>query len=262
MLTVNYFSGSDLIGLIESLKLRDPADSCELIVTNNSIEEPLDVADSASLPIRIIPSPNIGFGAGINRAYDDSAGDILFITNPDVRVRPDTIRKAVSFLEEHPDVGIVLPMLRYPDGEFQPSVRRFYSWPVVLYARSPLRSIGEPPRFFREYLYEGIDLTHPSDVDWGLGGAMFLRRSDMEGEGIFDERFFLYFEDVDLCHKFWQRGKRVVYCPQIECQHDHRRSSKQPVSKAGWYHFQSMMRFIAKHRGLPKRPRKISTGAS
>lgn len=254
VLTVNYYSAVDLRRLVDSLREHAGGLPVELIITNNSADETLDIPGDSALPITIIPSPNVGFGAGINRAFRAARGETIFIANPDVLVTAGVVQGALDYLSANPDVGIVLPFLRYPDGEVQYSVRRFYSWPVVLYARSPLRAVAPQPKFFRDYLCHDIDRTRPSDVDWGLGGAMFLRRCDLEDEsaGIFDERFFLYFEDVDLCLRTWRRGKRVVYCPQLECVHDHRRSSKQPVSKAGWYHFQSLFRFVGKHGGLPR----------
>jgi len=257
VLTVNYQSGEDLRGLIESLRSHATGTDVEVIVTNNSPSEALDFArEERSFPVSIVDSPNVGFGAGINRAFRESRGEIIFIANPDVRINDETFPQARAYLEEHSDVGILLPLLRYPEGDVQLSIRRFYTWPVVMYARSPLRGIGPPPEFFRRYLYEGASRTQPRDVDWGLGAAMFLRRMDVVEAGeIFDERFFLYFEDVDLCYRMWRRGKRVVYCPRIECIHDHRRSSARPISKAGWRHFQSLLKFVAKHRGLPGRPR-------
>ncbi|MBX3396122.1 MAG: glycosyltransferase [Phycisphaerae bacterium] len=264
MLTVNYCSAQELRGLAASLRRHAGGLPIELIVTNNSPEQPVepagDLRSDQQLTVEILESENVGFGSGINLAYRKSRGDIIFIANPDVRVAENTLTRAESFLRTNDDVGVLMPRLRYPDGEIQPSIRRFYTWPVVLYARSPLRGIGPPPRFFREYLMEFADRDRQQDVDWGLGAAMFLRRAEIErltansnapGRGPFDERFFLYFEDVDLCCRVWQKGRRVVYLPEIECVHDHRRSSRRPLSRAGWHHFKSLIQFVAKYHGLP-----------
>lgn len=254
VLSVNYRSGDDLRMLWKSLRTHHVAGEVELVVTNNSPEERVELAGDSVVPVRVIDSENVGFGAGINIAFRASNGEYVMIANPDVRVTAGACREAVEYLDAHRDVGIVLPLLRYPDGEMQPSVRRFYTWPVVFWARSPFRGVGRPPWFFREYLYEGISLDGPTDVDWGIGGAMFLRRDDFPDGTIFDEQFFLYFEDVDLCLRVWRSGRRVVFCPGITCIHDHRRASRKPISKAGLHHFQSLLKFVLKHRGLPKRP--------
>lgn len=254
VLCVNYRSASELADLAESLRLYSSGHDVELIVTNNSPGEAIDVSAAPGLSVTVLPSQNVGFAAGINLALRRARGEILFVANPDVRVMPGALDAAVRFLERQGDVGLVLPLLRYPDGTLQASARRFYTWPVVLYARSPLRGLRWRPGFFRRYLCESLDRSGPTDVDWGLGGAMFLRRADLGDGPLFDERFFLYFEDVDLCLRMWQRGRRVVHCPEIECVHAHRRMSRTPFTQAGFHHLRSLLRFIIKHRGLPPRP--------
>jgi len=214
VLCVNYHSGSDLAELAASLGQHSSGHDVELMVTNNSPDESLDLPSAPGLSVTVLPSENVGFAAGINLAMGRAAGDILFVANPDVRVMPGALDGAVGILGREPDVGVVLPLLRYPDGALQSSVRRFYTWPVVLYARSPLRRLRWQPRFFRRYLCESLDRSGPVDVDWGLGGAMFLRRSDLGDRPLFDDRFFLYFEDVDFCLRTWQQGLRVVHCPR------------------------------------------------
>lgn len=255
VLTVNYHSSGDLTALADSLRKYAGGQEVELIIANNSADNAIDIPSDEHLTVSVLPSDNIGFAAGINLTFGRARGEVLFIANPDLRIVEGTLDAAVTFLGDHADVGIALPLLRYPEGDVQPSVRRFYTWPVVFYARSPLRALKIRPGFFRDYLCENLDRSRPSDVDWGLGGAMFLRRSDVDEAGIFDERFFLYFEDVDLCYRMWNRGRRVVYCPQIECVHAHRRHSGNPLSRAGWHHFRSLVEFVWKYRGLPRRPR-------
>lgn len=253
VLTVNYRAADDVAQLADSLRRNRGTEAVELVICNNSPDESLNISSTADLPTTILDEDNIGFGAGINRAFAASNGDRIFVCNPDVRVTEGTLAAGRSVLDDDTSIGILLPLLRYPDGTIQPSVRRFYTWPVVFYARSPVRGLSVTPQFFRDYLYEGIDRSAPREVDWGLGAAMFLRRKDIDTAGPFDERFFLYFEDVDLCVRTWSAGRRVVYWPQIECVHAHRRASRRALSAAGWYHFQSLCKFVAKHRGLPRR---------
>lgn len=255
VLTVNFRSSGDLAGLAESIREHRGANDVELIVTNNSPSDPIAAPGDDSLSITVVtPGGNVGFAAGINLAARQSRGDVLMIANPDVRISSGAFDEAVRFLFANADVGVVLPLLRSSDGTVQASVRRFYTWAVALYARSPLRLLSNRPAYFRRYLCEDLDRSRPTDVDWGLAAAMFLRRSDWPDGNLFDEQFFLYFEDVDLCFGVWQRGQRVVYCPQIECDHVHRRHSSNPFSAAGWHHFRSFTRFVWKHRGLPQRP--------
>jgi N-acetylglucosaminyl-diphospho-decaprenol L-rhamnosyltransferase len=256
VLCVNYRSADDVAGLADSLAAESADGSLELIVVNHSPDEPVHLPPAAAAIGRVVDRPNAGFAAGVNAAFVLSRGDLLFVANPDVRVEPNALRTARDFFDQNPDAAVLLPLLRYPDGRVQPSVRRFYTWPAALYARTPLRRLGLRPRFFRRYLYEDLDRSRPADVDWGLGGAMFIRRSDCEDGRVFDPRFFLYFEDVDLCMRLWRRGRRVVFCPQVQCIHAHRRGSAQPFGRHGWHHLVSFVRFIRKHGGLPPRPQR------
>ncbi len=256
VLTVNYRSSQDLAGLVESVHghLPSAGHEVELVVTNNSAGDQLRLPPTPGLRVTVLDSPNLGFAVGVNLAFRHSRGEFVMAANPDVRLTAGLLEGAVGYIEAHPEVGILLPLLRHPSGDVQRSVRRFYTWPTVLYARSPLRSLNCRPAFFRRYLYEDIDPAAPTPVDWGLGAAMFLRRRDCDRDGIFDERFFMYFEDVDLCYRMWQRGRSVLYCPHLECLHAHRRFSRNPFSISGWRHLRSLVRFVAKYRGLPRRP--------
>lgn len=254
VLTVNYRTEWDLARMAESLIEHRAGEEVELLITNNSPGQPLELPDASTLFTRIIERPNLGYARGINWAAEEARGDILFIANPDVRIGPGVLPRGRAFLEEHPDVGIVVPLLRSLDGSVQRSVRRFYTWRTSFYARLPLRGRIPDPKFFRDYLMLDDDLSRPTDVDWGLGGAMFLRRGDYPRGRIFDRRFFLYFEDVDLCYRAWRRGRRVVYHPGLCCEHRHRRQSSHILSRHALHHVAAMLRFVWKHGGFPQRP--------
>lgn len=253
VLTVNYQSAADVLGLAESLAAHRGDEAIELIVANHSPAEPVVVPPFAAAWMQVFAHPNRGFAAGINAALARAIGDLVVVMNPDVRATAGALTAARRALEAQPDVGLLLPRLRYPDGRVQLSARRFYTWPVALWARSPLRMLGVEPAFFRAYRYEDCDLSRPTDVDWGMGAAMILRRCDI-GDTLFDERFFLYFEDVDLCYRTWLAGRRVRYQPDIEFVHAHRRASTRILSRHARHHLRSVVRFVYKYRGFPQRP--------
>jgi N-acetylglucosaminyl-diphospho-decaprenol L-rhamnosyltransferase len=96
-----------------------------------------------------------------------------------------------------------------------------------------------------------MDWNHEEirEVDWGLGACMFLRRGALKGENIFDERFFLYFEDVDLCFRMRKEGWKVTYYPEAVMVHSHARQSAGGFfNRAKWEHFKSLIKFYLKHR--------------
>ncbi len=254
ILTVNYRTPADLATLAASIVQHRGNESVEFIVVDHSPSPQVALPADVRSWSRVISQNNLGFAAGVNAALRASRGETLLVANPDVRLTVGALTRAREYLEANRNVGILLPRLRYPDGRIQPSIRRFYTWRAAWFARTPLRSLGLRPRFWRDYLYEDLDPTGPVDVDWGLGGAMFLRRSDFPSGEIFDPGYFLYFEDVDLCYRVWQSGRRVVYHSGIECEHAHRRLSRLAVSRHGYHHFRSFWRFVRTHGGLPPRP--------
>jgi hypothetical protein len=263
VLSVNYRSESDVAGLAESIAAArqadgkpgaaTPANDLELIVINNSPERRIQVRDDIGYPVRVIEVNNAGYARGVNLAAAAARGDTWFVANPDVRVTAGALAAAQAALRADPGIGVLLPRLLDANGDVQQSVRRFYTWRAALYARCPLRDRIAHPRFFRRYLMLDDDLSAPTDVDWGLGGAMFVRGTDHPAGRVFDERFFLYFEDVDLCLRTWRSGRRVVYNPAVVCRHEHKRASRTVFSTAAWRHGVSLGRFVRKFGGLPGR---------
>ncbi len=191
---------------------------------------------------------NLGFGGGVNLGIKLGLGRHFLVLNPDVAIEPGSAEALVRFLDEESDVGIAAPRLNYPDGSLQYSVRRFYTFPVFLLRRTFLGKVFPKARALREHLMLDWDHASTRDVDWCLGGGMMVRRSAVEDVGLMDERFFLYFEDVDWCYRMQQRGWRVVYLPAARMQHDYQRASAKGFwPKRGlWIHLASLVRFYEK----------------
>ena len=226
-----------------------------MVIANNSPQDAIEIPTGLKERVRVMDSGgNVGFARGINLAFEGSTADYLLVVNPDLIIGENFFEPALRFLESEPKAGAVFPKLLEPGGGRQRSVRRFYTWPVALWARCPLRALFAP-RFFGRYLMDELDgAREPVDVDWGLGAAVFLRRAALEDGPVFDPRYFLYFEDVDLCMRLWRSGWRVAYLPEASCVHGHRRASANPLGRAARYHAASFLKFVRKWRGLPGRP--------
>lgn len=229
----------------------------EWIVVNHMATDPLSGPSNLPFELHLLEQPNRGFASGMNLAARHARAPILLCLNPDVLISGPAIEQAVDYLHNHPDVAILGPRVLYPDGSRQQTARRFYTWPAVLWARLPLRDRLPTPRFWRRYLMLDAALDKPSPVDWLMGCVLFLRPGLLEplpAGAIFDDRFFLYFEDVDLCLRAWQHGGKVVYHPGPVCIHEHQRASHRLLSPAARHHAVSLLRFVRKHRGLGRRP--------
>jgi len=192
---------------------------------------------------------NLGFARAVNKGYKKTSGKYLLILNPDIQILPGSIDKMIHFLEEYPETGLLLPKLLNPDGSLQFSCRTFYNFLILLFRRTPLGKVFPNHRIIRKHLMMDWDHREPREVDWGLGACMLLRKEALGGQDIFDGRFFLYFEDVDLCLRLKKEGWKVVYYPEAVMIHSHWRHSARGVfNRAKWEHLKSLIKFYLKHR--------------
>jgi len=204
---------------------------------------------------------NLGLGRAVNQGLAAARGRYLLNLNPDIEVRPGSIEALVGFMDAHPAVGIAGPRLLDPDGSLQYSARTFYTLRVILLRRTFLGRLFPRARALREHLMMDWDHQEARDVDWMLGGALCVRREACQDVGGMDERFFLYFEDVDWCGRMQRRGWRVVYVPQAEMVHAHQRASARGfLSRGQRAHLESGLRFWEKWGWVFYLGRRHATG--
>jgi N-acetylglucosaminyl-diphospho-decaprenol L-rhamnosyltransferase len=251
---VNYHSGELLQACLESLLRNGPAVDAQIFVINNgSAGEFAHLKTAGFSDLRVIQNPsNLGFGRAANIGYCSSQSEYVLLLNPDIRLETNSLESLIETLNSDPETGIVLPQLRHPDGTLQYSCRSFYSGCTLMMRRGPWKKWFSNHRLVREHLM--LDWDHQSlrTVDWGLGAAMLIRRS-AAGPLLFDERFFLYFEDVDLCLRICDTGWKVLYNPNAKMVHHHQRESANSFSlKAKGRHFFSMVKFLWKYRSKLK----------
>ena len=190
---------------------------------------------------------NLGLARALNQAIRDRKGRHVLNLNPDVEVSAGSIEALVRYLDANPDCGIVAPRLHYADGSLQDSCRTFYSLPIFLLRRTFLGKIFPDSNVIREHLMLDWDHADTRVVDWCIGGAVLVRGEAVEDVGAMDERFFLYFEDVDWCYRMHQRGWTVVYHPESRMIHHYQRSSAGwKPSRGLWIHLASTVRFYEK----------------
>ena len=211
--------------------------------------------------ITIPSATNGGFALGNNLGLKRARGKYALILNPDIAVVPGVLEKMFLFMEKNPSVGIIGPKLINPDGSVQYSCRRFPSWWMPLYRRSFLGKLPIAKRGLEYYLMMDFDHNQTAPVDWLFGACLMIRRSVLEKIGPFDERFFMYFEDLDWCRRCWQADCQVYYFAAAELVHYHQRLSAERsgilglFKKAGRIHLTSGLKYFAKYLGAPLPPR-------
>lgn len=223
-------------GLVNEL-LRDLAHIqdgfLELIVTENTSDPvPLNPPPMHPTLQRVVNERPLGFGANHNRAFARCSTPYFCVCNPDIRVKIDPF----SALELHlssPDVGVVAPLIRSPDGRVENNARRFPT------ARTLLRKLIHHRRDDPEYPADQGAI----EVDWVGGMFMLFRAEVYRALAGFDEAYFLYYEDVDLCRRLRRKGFKTIYDPAVEVIHDARRGSRRDVRLMA-YHLASMARYL------------------
>jgi GT2 family glycosyltransferase/lipopolysaccharide/colanic/teichoic acid biosynthesis glycosyltransferase len=189
---------------------------------------------------------NIGFGRAVNQGIAQGRGEFFLVMNPDVEIAPGSVEELIAEAERDPAAGLVAPKLVYPDGTLQDSCRTFYTLPVFLLRRTFIGRLFPNHRLLREHLMLDFDHAHTRTVDWCIGASLLARRRAVDDVGPMDERFFLYFEDVDWCYRMQARGWKVVYHPAATMLHRYARESARKPGRGLWLHLASTFRYYEK----------------
>lgn len=211
----------------------DCAEVEDIFVIDNSNDELMREFCKGYPKVRYIASENVGYGRAHNMAIRQSLTnetDYHLVLNSDVRFAPEIIGQLKEYMDANPDVGIVQPRLTYSDGRNQ-STARLLPTPLDVLGRRFLPKTVIRRRNDR-YTLNGIPDTCDADVPYLQGSFLFVRCSCLRQIGLFDERFFMYPEDIDLCRRVWSVA-RVVRHPLLTIVHDHR---------AGSYHSYRLLR--------------------
>jgi N-acetylglucosaminyl-diphospho-decaprenol L-rhamnosyltransferase len=199
---VDFHAGDSLVRCISSLRENDVAD---IVVVENGSEGSADEV-LAGLDVTLVqPGVNLGYGRGVNRGVAFTpTSEYLLVSNPDVVVHEGAVISLVAFLDKHPDVGLVGPKIVSSDGSTYPSVRRF---PNVFLAgtHALLSPWWKNNPWTKKYRSPGKN----GRVDWVSGAFFLVRRSVYELVGGFDERYFMFGEDMDLCWRVGRSNYRV-----------------------------------------------------
>jgi len=259
IIILNYKTRGLLKQCLKGIRLFNLPLKYEIIVVDNASNDgTAEMMKEEFKEVKFIQSEfNRGFSAGNNLGIKEARGKYLLLLNPDIAVLNNAIFKMYQFMEANPKIGLAGPKLLNPDGTIQMSVKRFPSFWAHLYRRTPLGKLPFARRVIREYLMMDWDHKDSRPVDWVLGGSMIVRREALDKVGLLDERFFLYFEDVDWCRRFWQAGWQVYYIAEAEMVHYYKRESAENPGLGGLFkfptraHIASGIKYFVKYLGVP-----------
>lgn len=251
--TLNYRNAWQAVRCARAFLAQTLGDRLEVIVIDNhSDDDSIGIIRNnlKDTRVRIVETPkNGGFGYGYNSGVSYAEGEYVLINNPDKILQPDGVELLMKQMEADPTIGILAPRLLHDDGTQRQSIRARPRPADLIIKRTFLRTLF--PHRVAHYLQEFLDPTLPHDVDWVAGGCFMIRRSVFKELGGFDPRFFLFFEDTDLCRRCWQKGLRVVYTPAVTATDKKTRLSEMSVRKmlfspVGRAHIMSAIRYFMK----------------
>lgn len=223
----------------------------ELVVISNVPGSVVDVPPRA----RVLENESsLPFAANVNLGVAGTAGEYVLLSNPDAYPEDGCVAELVRFADSHPRAGLVGPLVLWPDGTWQPSLRRFPTVLGTVWRRTPLRLLRRP--YEHQVSHYGTRPEEPVQGDWLLGGAcLLMRRAMLEEIGGWDGGFRHYVEDIDVAYRAAQAGWERWLVPSAVARHDYAAViDKRFLSRHTWWHLRGMLRFLRKH---PERLRAL-----
>jgi GT2 family glycosyltransferase len=199
--------------------------------------------------VRVLENPRpLSLSANVNLGIAATSGEHVLNVNPDAIAEPGAVATLVAFANTHARCGIAGPQMRWPDGSWQPSRRRFPTVRGTLVRRTPLRRLRPPYETQREHYSLDDQPSEPAQADWMLGAFLLMRRSMLDEIGGWDAGYRHYCEDIDLCYRAMQAGWERWYVPDAVVTHDYAAViDRRFLSRHTLWHARGMARFVRKH---------------
>ena len=253
---VAYRSRDMLRACLASLQAHAPPRTRVIVVDNDSRDGTIEMIRSEFPEVDLVPAEeNWGFAAATNRAIRRATGPYVLALNPDTRLRAGTVERLIALMEEKPEVGICGCRLEREDGSFDHAARR--SFPTPLSALAHFSGIGKRVDSGALAAYRAPEVVE-GQVDAVNGAFMLIRRAALDQVGLFDEGFWMYMEDLDLCYRFDQAGWVTWYESTVAITHIKAGTSgrRRGLRLNCAFHY-GMYRFYRKHYA-PKRSRAVN----
>ncbi len=255
---VNWNSGDEVTVAVRSVVEAAGDSRCEIVVVDNaSTDGSADRAQAAFPQVRVLRSAvNRGFPAAANQGMRATAAPWIFLLNPDAVITAGTLGGFVEVGLDHPRAGAIGTLVRDPDGTIYPSARKAPTYAEGL-LHATLSQFAPDNRWSRAYRMADWDRRSERRVDWVSGSSVLLRRAALDEVGLFDEAFFMYVEDLDLCTRLRAAGWEVWFSPELEVLHVGGTVTR-GKRRMTLEHSRSMYHYFVKHRSpgalAPLRP--------
>ena len=248
VVVVNYNSGEDLARCLRSVMDGAGDARVDIVVVDNASRDGSADRGVAAVPeTRLIRNrANRGFGAAANQGMVSATAPFVFLLNPDAVILAGTLGGFLKWARERPRAGAVGCLTRTPDGTVYPSARKVPTL-VESFGHAFLGPFVPDNRFSRAYTMADWDRRTERRVEWVSGSSVLFRRQALDEVGHFDEAYFMYVEDVDLCTRMRRAGWEVWFSPELEVEHITGTATR-GKKRMTLEHSKSIYRYYVKHR--------------
>ncbi len=248
LLVVTYNTGALIRECLQGI-VQMPLNVEVIVVDNASSDETAQIIAAEFPSIKLIVNEkNLGFGAANNLGFKASSGAVIVLVNPDLILTSEAVSTLMEYLEAHPDVGIVGPRTHDSDGTIALTARAPYT-PFRILAKYWGLDRFVPSLVYGHYQTLAKNAVKAFDAAWLQGSCLAMRREDYQQLSGFDEGFFLFAEDTDLCERALLLGKRIVYLPDANVTHHGSTTvSRYPLIRVRNYHLSPLYYFRKRHR--------------
>ena len=248
--------------LLEACLAALDADAIPAILCENVPDGSAELARSRGDRAIVNERPR-SFAQNQNALILRSRAEYVLVLNPDVRVEAGCVRRLLEHAEATPQAGVVGPRMLEPGGQLQRSRRRFPTVGGTLVRRTPLRLLVRDVEGAQRAHYLDEVPPGPVECDWMLGACLLLRRRMLDEIGLFDERFPMYGEDIELQYRAMRAGWQRWYVPDAIAEHDYERViDRTLLSRRTLWHVRGMARFVRRHpEALVRRDHLARSGA-
>jgi GT2 family glycosyltransferase len=249
VVVVNHNAGTFLAGCLSSIYGAAGDLTLDVVLVDNaSTDGSTEGAADGHPSLRVLANrANRGFAAAANQGVGATSAPFVFLLNPDAEITGGSLPALVKVAADRKGTAILGPLVRNSDGSIQASARKVPGL-VESLGHAFLGPFSPNNRFSRAYTMAEWDRSSEREVEWVSGCAMLIRRDAFDAVGGFDEGYFMYVEDVDICTRLRQAGWSVLFSPELEVVHETGVSARKRSRRLAFEHSRSIYRYFSKHR--------------
>ncbi len=246
---VYYNTPSEILDAVSSIKKAINKLSYEIIIVDNASTEKLPEKIFKIKKIKYIKNKNVGYGLGLNKGAEDAQGKYLLLANPDLTFERNSIEILVNKMETDLTIGIIGPAFLDEKKRIRKVGNNLPEIPDVIFALSSINNLFPNNYFSNKYFLKDFDREKEKDIPVLCGACMMVRSEIFRTIKGFDRRFFMYFEEADICQRVSKTGLRIVYFPNARVTHFVGRSSQNLEWIKKTYE-KSRLEFLRKYNGF------------